>query len=172
MVGITNGLHIPEFLEPISSVVTETRFTSPFEIQLRSQRWIIEQHRRKAEMARSASPGTIVVQDRGVVDGLVYTSLYDPQVLRIIEDEVESYEWPQALSVILVADDDTIKQRLVARDNIVVYGDRQEFIQGLREKYVQIASIVGIPVIDTSRLSTEEVCHLVMDMVRSLGVLE
>ncbi|EKE20525.1 MAG: hypothetical protein ACD_7C00540G0003 [uncultured bacterium] len=162
------GIYLQEFLDPLPKLVLDTRGDSTVEQQISAQEWIISQYKSKAELIKQFPTKSVLVQDRGVIDGLAYSAVYKPGVLDAIRSGCETYDWPRLFSIILIADDITVRQRMIMREQF-----SEEFfdsswllyIQELREKYVQISKEIACPLVDTSDKTQQEVVSEILGLL-------
>ena len=168
LAGKLGAVYIDEFLETLPKCVLDTRGDSSVDQQISAQRWIISQYMAKADLVRGLPKSAIVVQDRGVIDGLAYSAVYKRGVLDVIRTDCEEFDWPPITNVVLVADEDVVKERMVAREGfseIFFENSWRVYIRQLRDKYTQVAHELDCILIDTSAMTKLEVVDRILKLL-------
>lgn len=168
LAGRLNGIYLEEFLEPLPQYVLDTRGNSPIEQQISAQRWILSQYKAKAELTRQFSKEVFVVQDRGVIDSLVYSAVYKPGVLGVVRADCEVFEWPSVFNIILIANDENVRNRMISREQFkedFFIPSWEKYVQELRNKYIQVSKELKAPVLNTSNKTTDEVLNELLSIL-------
>lgn len=162
------GIYIKEFLDLLPKHVLDMREHSTVEQQILAQQWILSQYKMKAELIKQMPRGSIIVKDRGVIDCLAYSAVCKPKVLDVIREESEAFDWPSVFTIILIADDATIKERMVSREGFTeefFHTNWRTYVQNLRGKYLSIAQELSIPVIDTSNKTSKTTLRNLLSLI-------
>jgi len=107
---------IPEFLEPFPKFVNDAGKIG-LEQRMAAQKWAIDQHAKKNEIAQE-SPHDIVVMERGIVDALAYSWALGNQVYSFSLEYTNKYNWIPGNVLLLDAPEEVIKSRFMLRDTI------------------------------------------------------
>lgn len=162
-------LYIPEFFDKLPDFIAKTNSPeTDTDSERQAQQWVLDQYKQKAVIARTLTAGVCVVQDRGPLGCLAYASVSTQELFEEVRDELETVDWPQAYSVILTANEETLRRRLSYRRPIPFsdeeWADNRPFIIGLQQNYTRVAIEIGLPIIDTSRLQTHETTRKILTL--------
>ncbi len=161
-VEIPDAVIIPEFDREIPTAHISISKASPLVDLLRSQFWFYGQHLAKDKLIRQYT-GKIIA-DRGILGLFCYSNLFgtDQAVTQKIIDRAMKYSWTPGLYVFLTADPAVIKARFLQRNDGTLTETEWDhgfgtYIHRLHQSVEAVAAAAGIPLLDTSNQSPQEV---------------
>ena len=145
---------IPEFLDQMPKWVLDTRKSTPDELKLTAEMWVLHQYIKKNSVLKELKRGAVV--DRTWLDAVLYSMVYGDYVTYQILSKVREVEWINGIYLLLIANPNVTEERLRKRFNLSKdqwKSEWKEYVIGLYEYSKAIGNELNIPIIDTSCLN-------------------
>lgn len=144
---------IPEFLEPFPAFVNDAGKIG-LEQRLAAQKWAIDQHAKKTEIALE-SPHDIVVMERGIADALAYSWALGEDVYSSSIEYASRYNWIPGKVLLLDAPEEVIRSRFMLRDAVTDEGWTSywgPYMRKIREGFLKAETL--LPQFSFQRIDT------------------
>ncbi len=109
-------LFVPEFFEKIPNYVLQAD-SANLERKCKAQRWIIDQNKRKNQLILDCH-SNLVISERGIIDAFAFSYALGQGVYQDSLSYAGTESWLSGITIFLVANERTIKERLFTRDGV------------------------------------------------------
>lgn len=155
----------PEFVDPLPDFVMNVKKNSHTETLIRAERWVIGQHAIKNDALTYD-----VVVDRTWLDTLIYATIEGGEVVDAVVRYIDSHSWIPGDYILLYADEDVIKERLMERYSLSLSEWNETWashIHDLKESVLHIARNAGIFAVNTSHADPETVAEAIINYLKN-----